>query len=337
MQTIPLTRRHHLQHFTMTLEENGYSSERILGSLQVPMWQYGDPNDLIPLRDVLSVMSKAARQVGTEHFGLIVGEFDYFNRSTSFARILSRSPTVYHAMKIACRMANAHTSLAKMWLEETADTIWFCRGHFHGMDVGLRQHEQYIMMVMIGIVRRSAGPGWKPADMLVCAPDQRSLEETDSLSDIRVRYSQCHGAISVPKSVACMPIHRQGTRDPKTDEAAIRRYIWDASADGFLGSLRQVIPALLAAGCFHIECAAEIAGLHVRALQRQLAREGVTFRQLIDEARFEAATELLREPGATVTDVASELGYEHIADFTRAFRRWAGVSPSEYRRLKVSN
>jgi AraC-like DNA-binding protein len=333
MQAIPLTRRHHLQHFTTTLEENGYSSERMLGRLHMPMWQYGDPNDLIPLRDVLSVLSKLAREVGTEKLGLIVGERNYFHSSTTIGGLILGSPTIYHAMKTACQVASAHTSLAKMWLEEAGDTIWFCRSHFAGLDIGLRQHEQYILTVMIGIVRWGAGPKWKPSEIWLCAPNEPTLEETDVFSDIRIRYGQPHGAISVPKSIACLPTRQRKPSHPLTDEAAIRRCISDAPADDFLGSFRQVISTLLAAGCSHIQCAADITGLHVRTLQRQLEREGVTFMALIDEARFKAATRLFKEPGATMTDIAYNLGYEHACDFSRAFRRWTGVSPSQYRRL----
>ena len=336
MRPIPLTRRHHLQHFTSTLEANGYSSERILDRLHMPMWQYGDANDLIPLRHVLSVLSKAARVVGDERFGLIVGEHNFINTPSTFGGLVSGSPTIYHAMKTSCRLANAHSSLARVWLREAGDTIWFCRSQFAGMDVGLRQHEQYIMMAFISIVRLGAGSTWKPAEMWLCTPNEASLEKTETLSDIRIRYGQPYGAIAVPRSVVCRPLIQRFKPNPHRNDPAKQKFLSTVPGDDFVGSLRQVIPALLADGCFQIECAADITGLHVRALQRELAREGVTFKQLIDEARFEAATGLLKEPNPMVTDIAFDLGYTDVAHFSRAFSRWAGVSPREYRRLNAA-
>ena len=337
MKPIPLTRRHHLQHFTTTLEASGFSCERMLGRLHMPMWQYGDPNDLIPLGHVLSVLSKAARMVGNERLGLFVGERKYFQNSTTIGGLISGSPTTYHAMQKTCRLANAHTTLAKLWLEEAGDTVWFCRGNFAGMDVGMRQHEQYVLTVMIGIVRLGAGPKWKPAEIWLCTPNEPRLEETEALSDIRIRYGQPHGAIAVPRSVVCRPIRRNVTPDPPIDESMEQRFLSTIPADDFVGSLRQVIATLLAEGSPPIECAAEIAGLHVRALQRQLEHEGVSYKGLIDEARFDAATALLGEPDATVTEIAYDLGYTDAANFTRAFRRWAGVSPRQYRRFMAAN
>jgi AraC-like DNA-binding protein len=56
------------------------------------------------------------------------------------------------------------------------------------------------------------------------------------------------------------------------------------------------------------------------------------FARLVDEARFQAASRLLHDPAVRIIDVSVELGYTDAANFTRAFRRWAGVSPLAFRR-----
>ena len=71
--------------------------------------------------------------------------------------------------------------------------------------------------------------------------------------------------------------------------------------------------------------------MSVLSLQRRLAKEGLTFSQLVDEVRLEMAVPQLRDPDIKLTDIALGLGYSDPAQFTRAFNRWAGVSPSEYR------
>jgi AraC-like DNA-binding protein len=92
------------------------------------------------------------------------------------------------------------------------------------------------------------------------------------------------------------------------------------------------VRCLLQVGELSLAAASEIAGTSTRSLQRHLARIGLRFADLVDDARFGRACELLREPGAKVVDVAAELGYTDSANFTRAFRRWAGVSPRAYQR-----
>lgn len=70
--------------------------------------------------------------------------------------------------------------------------------------------------------------------------------------------------------------------------------------------------------------------ISVRTLDRYLKKEELNFRELSQQLRFERACELLRAPGATVVQVALQLGFSDAANFSRAFRRVMGVSPSEY-------
>ena len=75
--------------------------------------------------------------------------------------------------------------------------------------------------------------------------------------------------------------------------------------------------------------------MDIEAAARRLREAGLTYTGLLDEVRLEIAAEMLDEGGKKVRDIAFDLGYSDQANFTRAFRRWAGVSPSEYRRLRV--
>lgn len=71
-------------------------------------------------------------------------------------------------------------------------------------------------------------------------------------------------------------------------------------------------------------------GVSVRSLHRKLAEEGTSVSSLLDEIRIERARALLAS-SASVGQIALALGYSEHAAFTRAFKRWAGESPQEYR------
>lgn len=73
-------------------------------------------------------------------------------------------------------------------------------------------------------------------------------------------------------------------------------------------------------------------GLADRTLHRKLAAEGISFRQLRDEALCALAQEMLTQRQLSLAQIASALGYEHSASFTRAYRRWTGHRPSDDRR-----
>ena len=68
--------------------------------------------------------------------------------------------------------------------------------------------------------------------------------------------------------------------------------------------------------------------------QRRLALEEETFSGLVERTRAEMAGELLETTDAPISEIARQLGYANQGNFTRAFHRWAGVSPSAFRRQR---
>jgi AraC-like DNA-binding protein len=62
-----------------------------------------------------------------------------------------------------------------------------------------------------------------------------------------------------------------------------------------------------------------------------LRQSGLSFSNLIQQARFEIACSLLEDPDLRLADIAFDIGYSDPAHFTGAFRCWAGVTPSAYR------
>ncbi|MBJ6136256.1 AraC family transcriptional regulator [Marinobacter litoralis] len=68
-----------------------------------------------------------------------------------------------------------------------------------------------------------------------------------------------------------------------------------------------------------------------RTLKRRLQEEGASFQSLVDEVRLERAQDLLENTTMNLTQIADALGYADAANFTRAFKRWTGNSPSQYR------
>lgn len=68
-----------------------------------------------------------------------------------------------------------------------------------------------------------------------------------------------------------------------------------------------------------------------RSLQRKLKESQVSFQQLLDEERFERAKHLMQQKDYSLTDISAELGFSESSVFSRAFRRWSGVTPLEFR------
>lgn len=85
-----------------------------------------------------------------------------------------------------------------------------------------------------------------------------------------------------------------------------------------------------------MESIANSLGVHPRKLRRQLKSEKQTFQNLLEEHRRITAEELLGTTTLQIADIAEHLGYSESSCFTRAFKRWTGKSPNQYRKLEKS-
>ena len=68
-----------------------------------------------------------------------------------------------------------------------------------------------------------------------------------------------------------------------------------------------------------------------RTLQRKLKDEGTSFMELLQDTRLQLARKYLRQPGRSVVETAYLLGFSEPSTFSRAFKRWTGRAPAEYR------
>src|SRR5205085_12419010 len=94
---------------------------------------------------------------------------------------------------------------------------------------------------------------------------------------------------------------------------------------------------LLGWGRADVGNAAIAAGLGVRGLQRRLTGLDASYSRLVERVRFRTASRLLGDTGVKVLEIALALGYSDPAHFTRAFRRWASLTPLEYRYRQLAD
>jgi AraC-like DNA-binding protein len=72
------------------------------------------------------------------------------------------------------------------------------------------------------------------------------------------------------------------------------------------------------------------AGINQRTLQRRLAKCGTSFTQLVTEVRIDLARQWIQGQDYSISEIAARLGYTDPTNFSRAFRRVIGLSPSAY-------
>ena len=104
------------------------------------------------------------------------------------------------------------------------------------------------------------------------------------------------------------------------------------SPDDIVGRVRKAIDAQLRGGDPSLESIAKQLAMSPRTLQRRLREHGVLFNDVLDELRFRAAKTYLAQKDVAGTEVAYLLGFAEQSSLNRAFKRWSGQTPTEYRR-----
>ena len=85
-----------------------------------------------------------------------------------------------------------------------------------------------------------------------------------------------------------------------------------------------------------LEEVAEKLGLSSWSLQRRLREESISFTALVDNVRCEMATHYLQNRQLSISEMALLLGYSEVSAFSRAFRRWFGISPRQWRQDELA-
>jgi AraC-like DNA-binding protein len=104
------------------------------------------------------------------------------------------------------------------------------------------------------------------------------------------------------------------------------------SAASFALAVRRRVALALASGNVTALRIADELGVSARTLDRRLADEDTSFRELLDDVRLEMARKYLRDPRLSLGEIAFLLGYSEASAFHRSFRRWTGSTPLEFRR-----
>lgn len=127
---------------------------------------------------------------------------------------------------------------------------------------------------------------------------------------------------------------------PKSDPVlhAHYRQLWEARLPkpGLAATLVEHIARILRDGASNedlsLEMQARRMGYTARTLQRRLQDQGVTYREIVSEARNLVAAEMLRTTDFPLAEIGWRLGYSEVAAFSHAFRNWTGASPHNFRR-----
>ncbi len=140
-------------------------------------------------------------------------------------------------------------------------------------------------------------------------------------------FSYRSSDMKIPTTKADKSIHQFLLERMEEEKKGIR-----TSSNKLISDVQKLIMEALPSGIPSILQISEHLGMSARTLNRRLAENQFTFRDLIKEAQESISVDLLKNSSRSIGEIAFQTGFSEQSAFNRAFRRWTGQSPVEYRK-----
>jgi AraC-like DNA-binding protein len=288
-----------------------------------------NPENSIPFPAAGRLLAEAASATRCPHFGLIVGAKGGLASLGLVGRLMGSAPTLHDAILDLCMNQ----------IRYIRGAIAYLRAHDGVASWGyLLQRPQmtgFVQIVdaavMIGRRMLHELAGVDPEHVLLNHAVPKDPGPYKAAFGVIPQFNAVESCVLISQEILAAPVR---TANPSL-HLLLRRQIdahWALTQPTAGERASRVLYAALMADGASLEAVADMLGLSARTLNRKLQAEGITFRQLLDDVRYDLACQLLGATPIPVTEVAIALNYERPAAFARAFRRMCGQTPSEWRR-----
>jgi AraC-like DNA-binding protein len=314
------------------MEAAGCNPESILAPLGLTAEKLGDPEGFIAAADFAQILDGAARASGDDCFGLHFGERFQPRDVGALLYVVVNSPTFGAGFANAARYLKVHNEAARSTFVPgpRLSQLQFALD----LPVRLRRQQvEYGLTVMLNAMRLMAGSQWAPIEVQLEHAAPAHPAEAIRVFAAPVSYGRPVNAFVVEREFADRPVP---AADPHL-YPIMRDYLERVLAemppeDGMITSVRRAIGEAMRQGEPTLGQVAARLAVGARTLQRKLKEQDVAFKGLVDDTRRQFALRYLRDPANTLSEVSYLLGFSEVSAFNRAFRRWTGSTPSEFRR-----
>ena len=173
---------------------------------------------------------------------------------------------------------------------------------------------------------------WHPTLVQFTHPAQGDTRPYEELFRCPVEFKAEHTELMIARGVLDTPMAEADSRLHSLLLECGRSLIGDVEHYAEVSfDVRQHIADLLPRGQLTLRAVAERLRMSTRTLQHRLRAEGASFSELVDGVRTTLAQRYLVERRLSVPDIAALLGYGDASAFHRAFKRWTGLTPRQFR------
>lgn len=246
------------------------------------------------------------------------------------------APTLRRSFARMDHYVRSFNTASAFRFEDKGDTVWWTHHRQEPERPGLYLSNEGALATYVALCREATSPDFAPDAVWFRHDAVGSAKAAEDHFQCPVHFGSEVDALIVRAEVIDRPnrigdesiwrflsaqLEETVQQDSKTQplDRTVVGHVADALSDG---------PPSIA------EIAATLA-MSPRTLQRRLAAQGCTFQDLVEKARHELSTRLLADTHYSLAEIAFLTGFSEQSAFSRAFKRWSGMTPGSYRTHQV--
>ncbi len=289
------------------------------------------PDVRYPYAKMQAMWRLAVKRTGDPCFGLAVAE--HFKPQTfhGLGFVWLSSDTLFNALERLVKYQRMISTVADITLEETEDSV--------RLNVDIRRSSgdiEYASLdaavgVFLSLCRMATCETFNPVHLTLKRPRPDCSDRFEALFRSPVEFGAESNVLCFDPVALREPLPGANPELARANDQAVIDYLGRFDREHISMQVRSRLIERLPGGQPKQKDIASSLNLSVRNLQRRLNAEGISFKRLLDETRKDLATQYIQDSHRRIGEITYLLGFSEPSNFTRAFRRWTGVSPNEFR------
>lgn len=313
------------------LRQQGIEPLELLEAVGIDLARAANPDWRVSQETFYQLMARCVAETGDEAFGLVAAELLQPQALRGLGLAWLASDTVYDGLRRLVRFSHMVSTGVNLSLAEEGDLVHFCLEDGMGAADGVYPGRDYAVGIITRMCRLTVGDFLAPVIIRIERPAPRQPEHWEYMLASRVAFGSAATRITWSRSDIEEPLVTGDPALARVNDAQVQAYL-----DSFMlqSVSREVVDKILERlpdGPPSQQQIAESLCVSNRTLQRKLREEGSTFKELLQDARLQLAREYLSQPNRSVVETAYMLGFSEPSTFSRAFKRWTGMAPTEFR------
>lgn len=320
------------------LKHLGHSPEQLFKEAGLDYALMDQPEARFPVVNTTRLWQMAVQLTGDEALGLKTIRFITPTSFHSVGMSVLASRTLDEAFQRLSKFGDLITDASEMLLQHKADDTFELAIRLRGDVQPAFQSTDGFMALLANVGKALGSPELSPLRVELTRPQPATehVQFFDKVFGTQVLYGQAQLKLVFRQQTVLAPLSGANPAiAAHLDQASTAAIEKLKPAQGCAQKVRQLIESVVQKRTGEpLPSAEDLArqmNMSSRNLQRKLAEEGVTLVEMMDQIKKDSAERRLRDDKDPITAIALDLGFSDASAFSRACKRWFGVSPSQIR------